>query len=87
MFVWTILGCGFGYYGKDCIHRCSVKCNVTHYCNKSTGQCIGGCKPGWTGFMCDQGKYIYICFDYVLCLLKTYFAVTKGYFIMKQNTA
>lgn len=22
-----------------------------------TGQCKGGCKPGWTGNNCDQGNY------------------------------
>lgn len=64
MFVWTILGCCSGYYGKDCNHRCSINCN-TYNCDRFTGQCFGGCKPGWTGFMCDQGKHVLMMF-YVL---------------------
>lgn len=46
--------CPPGYYGNDCRYKCSLNCNVNSTCDKSTGQCIGGCKPGWTGIMCDH---------------------------------
>lgn len=62
MFVLTFVACESGFYGKDCRHRCSVNCSVAHYCDRFTGQCIGGCKPGWTGFMCDQGKHVLMMF-------------------------
>lgn len=56
MFVCIFVACDSGYYGKDCRHGCSVNCNIAYDCDKSTGQCIGGCKSGWTGTVCDQGK-------------------------------
>lgn len=56
MSVWYIVACEPGYYGKDCNHRCSVNCSVEYNCDKSTGQCIGGCRPGLTGTVCDNGK-------------------------------
>lgn len=45
-----------GYYGKNCSNQCSAFCNVTGRCDKITGYCDGGCKPGWTGKSCDQKK-------------------------------
>lgn len=58
MIVCTFVACDLGYYGNNCRHRCSVNCSKAYDCDKFTGQCIGGCKPGWTGFMCDQGKKV-----------------------------
>lgn len=58
MFVFIIVACGSGLYGEDCMHQCSPNCNEGNTCDRFTGQCIGGCKPGWTGTMCDQGKYV-----------------------------
>lgn len=26
-------------------------------CNRFTGECDRGCKPGWTGIHCDHGEY------------------------------
>lgn len=48
------LECPAGYYGNDCRYHCSLNCDVTSICDKSSGQCEGGCKPGWTGATCDQ---------------------------------
>lgn len=49
------LGCPSGYYGKNCsYHQCSKNCKVVNDCDRFTGQCDGGCKPGWTGITCDQ---------------------------------
>ena len=52
-----VLECDPGFYGKHCIHNCSENCNVTGSCDKFFGVCKGGCKPGWTGIACKQGKY------------------------------
>lgn len=68
MFVFIIVVCGSGLYGEDCMHQCSPNCNEGNACDRFTGQCIGGCKPGWRGFVCDQRKS----FDDVLCPLYTY---------------
>lgn len=52
------LGCPSWYNGKNCSnHQCSINCKVTKDCDMFTGQCKGGCKPGWTGNNCDQGNY------------------------------
>lgn len=49
-----ILECRFGYYGENCTNQCSLNCNVTRRCDRFTGSCDGGCKPGWTGNICSQ---------------------------------
>lgn len=57
---WTFVVCESGYYGKDCRHQSSINCYVPTHCNKFTGQCEGGCKPGWTGSTCNQGMNIWL---------------------------
>nr|XP_034322514.1 multiple epidermal growth factor-like domains protein 10 [Crassostrea gigas] len=46
--------CPSGLYGKNCNQQCSSNCFVTNNCNRFTGQCDKGCKPGWIGSTCDQ---------------------------------
>eukprot|EP00105_Crassostrea_gigas_P046560 XP_019930708.1 PREDICTED: uncharacterized protein LOC105347850 [Crassostrea gigas] len=46
--------CRFGHYGRNCMNTCSKSCIVTNKCNRMTGVCDGGCKPGWAGITCDQ---------------------------------
>lgn len=53
----NIVECQYGYHGRNCSNICSTNCNVTSRCDKVSGKCIGGCKPGWFGDMCDQGTY------------------------------
>lgn len=48
--------CMIGYYGNNCSNKCSTTCNVAERCDKISGRCDGGCKPGWTGNTCDQMK-------------------------------
>lgn len=49
-----IVECLIPYFGKNCSDKCSAFCNVTGGCDRITGRCDGGCKPGWTGNTCDQ---------------------------------
>lgn len=51
-----IADCDPGRFGKNCMQRCSVNCNVTSICDRFTGRCDGGCKLGWKGDTCDQSK-------------------------------
>lgn len=55
---YKFLACQSGYFGYNCSYQCSPNCNVTNNCDRFTGQCDGGCKPGWTGITCDQSKYV-----------------------------
>lgn len=53
----SILECSSGYYGKNCENRCSENCYMTGRCDRVTGQCNRGCKPGWTTKTCKQSRY------------------------------
>lgn len=48
-----IVECMIGYYGKNCLNKCSIICNVFERCDKIIGCCDGGCKLGWIGNICD----------------------------------
>lgn len=58
--------CRDGFYGKSCVHQCSENCYVTRRCDKITGKCFKGCKPGWRTDTCDQSKSIFVRFSYAL---------------------
>lgn len=49
-----IVACSTGYYGIECSENCNINCNVTTECDMFTGECAGGCKPGWTGMICND---------------------------------
>lgn len=53
----NIAECQPGYYGKNCTYMCSGNClHDNNRCDRFTGQCNSGCKPGWTGNICYQRK-------------------------------
>lgn len=67
-----ITECMAGYYGKDCLKQCSTSCASS--CNRISGHCDHGCKPGWAGNACDKKISIYINIphkDRVDCCLPT----------------
>ncbi|KAL3879337.1 hypothetical protein ACJMK2_031637 [Sinanodonta woodiana] len=45
--------CLDGTYSEFCNRTCG-KCSSGDPCNKDTGECLRGCKPGWTGLLCDK---------------------------------
>ncbi|XP_062610487.1 uncharacterized protein LOC134272254 [Saccostrea cucullata] len=45
-------GCKYGFYGVYCENECSENCKQTN-CNRY-GICINGCKPNWTGGICNK---------------------------------
>lgn len=51
-----IVECSAGFFGINCVNRCSEKCNLTRVCDRLTGQCDGGCIPGWKGATCNESK-------------------------------
>lgn len=46
------LECMDTFFGINCSQECDNKCNS---CNRTTGTCDNGCKPGWTGVSCQTG--------------------------------
>lgn len=44
--------CPKGYFGPDCLHKCSTYCSGNESCNRFTGVCDEGCKDGWSGPIC-----------------------------------
>lgn len=49
-----VVECSSGTYGINCKETCSINCDVSKNCNRTTGECFGGCQPDWNGFHCDQ---------------------------------
>lgn len=47
--------CPTGTFGSDCGYNCSGHCIGDIPCNRTTGRCDTGCKPGYTGDLCDRG--------------------------------
>ena len=52
----SLLECSDGQYGYNCVENCSLTCRDSGKCDKITGHCEGGCRAGWTGDMCENGK-------------------------------
>lgn len=44
--------CSHGYFGIDCVHKCSTYCSGNGSCSRFTGVCYEGCKDGWSGSQC-----------------------------------
>lgn len=57
--MFEVVGCPAGFYGTNCSKQCSVNCAVTNSCDRFTGRCDGGCKPGWKGLYCNESKIKY----------------------------
>ena len=55
----SFLECSDGQYGYNCVGNCSLTCGDSGNCDKITGHCIGGCRVGWTGDMCENGKALH----------------------------
>ena len=49
-----VVECEDGTYGKNCVHNCSDNCLNGSPCNKQTGHCDMGCKPGYTTALCNE---------------------------------
>lgn len=50
--IYTHLDCDNGTDDIDCINRCH--CLNNYPCNKQTGNCEGGCNPGYTNSNCSK---------------------------------
>lgn len=55
-----IVECTAGYFGSNCVNQCSENCNLTRACDRLTGQCDGGCIPGWNGATCNESKHKFV---------------------------
>ncbi|XP_046551927.1 protein draper-like [Haliotis rubra] len=47
-----IFVCSHGWFGEDCDKQCHCSLN-TEVCEKITGQCLGGCAPGYMEIDCQ----------------------------------
>ncbi|XP_060561818.1 multiple epidermal growth factor-like domains protein 11 [Ruditapes philippinarum] len=48
-----LIGCSIGKFGAECLKNCPSNCK-NKYCNHVNGACIGGCKPGYQGYQCQE---------------------------------
>lgn len=48
--------CQEGYYGYNCVEKCSENCVDPSKCDRMTGQCNDGCQAGWIGNTCEKGE-------------------------------
>lgn len=46
------LECIDNFFGQNCKEICNVTCKG---CNRTTGICDTGCKPGWRDIYCHKG--------------------------------
>ena len=58
IFIGPLNDCPDGYYGSECSQVCGYCLNVSH-CDRVFGDCTDGCKPGYYGTMCKDGKLFY----------------------------
>lgn len=47
--------CGKNKFGANCAETCG-HCKIKD-CSPDTGECYGGCEPGYTGAQCKDRKY------------------------------
>ncbi|XP_052806688.1 uncharacterized protein LOC128235848 isoform X2 [Mya arenaria] len=54
-----LYGCKNEYWDERCSSKCSANCKGDeqgNQCNSSTGECMNGCKPGWSGNLCGDAS-------------------------------
>ena len=51
------LGCPPGHFGEKCNYNCGA-CLNGEPCHHVTGVCTSGCKDGWLGKHCREGRSI-----------------------------
>ena len=51
-----LLACDDGYYGINCTLKCG-NCSENAACNKTTGECPGGCSSGWKSPLCNESRF------------------------------
>lgn len=53
----TLTECVDGTFGFNCVNNCSGYCSNDSLCNKQTGHCDRGCKPGYSNSDCGKSKF------------------------------
>ncbi|XP_048255564.1 multiple epidermal growth factor-like domains protein 10 [Haliotis rufescens] len=52
------LQCQAGYYSTNCSLTCPPQCRESYddsvFCDRTTGNCLEGCKPTWRGHKCEH---------------------------------
>lgn len=60
-----VVECPGGFFGTNCSKQCGLNCDETNPCDRFTGRCDGGCKPGWKGLYCNESKDVGLYLSYV----------------------
>jgi hypothetical protein len=63
--------CRSGWFGAECRETCSTTCKNSA-CTHTNGSCIGGCKAGYQGNMCERRKSLKL-----LCYIISQFLLIK----------
>lgn len=56
--MYFFIGCNIGFYGENC-RKCPNNC-LNDTCQFRIGHCFG-CKDGFQGEMCEEGKKLLVC--------------------------
>ena len=48
--------CPFGRFDGNCAKECHCR-NGSEQCDSTTGECISGCHPVWTGTNCQRKHF------------------------------
>ena len=66
--------CPHGFFGDQCLKICSKYCSNNLKCNHISGDCFSGCKDGYLGRNCSEGKHLSIIYNsFVFIFIKYVF--------------
>ena len=56
----SVTECDDSFYGINCLEKCGQCRDTSPVCNKATGSCSDGCKPGYKPLTCKDGMLNYV---------------------------
>ena len=83
--MFNVVECRNWTYGNNCVHNCSGNCLNDSTCNKQTGHCDRGCKPGYTNALCNKRKWKYYKWSWINYIFKGFFSFYVLIFVFLTN--
>lgn len=68
MFFFLLKECPSGYFGMNCIEKCSEHCINKATCDHVSGMCPSGCQDGFVGTHCNKCKIMFQYFTFLSVL-------------------